>query len=266
MLEVENCSATHWTVGKRGVISWQQEPYLATSPLNAYHLCIMPPKHTLLGEATQRWERDIRKTLEVKALPLPPTIKDHSRTHTQKGEPLKDIEPSPDPRRQRNPSALAELRAGRVPTKYEPEIAEAIISGISNGKTLRQLCAEWKLDMRVPYRWANSHRGFGQALKEARQTYAHWLVDGMVEMEDKIVDGSIHNRAAKVVLESQRWRAAQLNSSHYGDHKHVTVDSRQVSIQVNAARDMQDDVMAELAKKMATRAESLIESKEDDGK
>jgi hypothetical protein len=235
--------------------------YVALRKPTAYYSCTMPPKTTTLGQATKQWEEDIRDTLVVKCLPLPPTIKDHSRTHTQQGTPLKDIEPS----KHRKSNALEELRAGRPPTQYEPEIAEAIVSGISNGKTLRSLCAEWHLDMRVPYRWANSHQGFGQALKEARQVYAHWLVDGMQDLEDKIESDQIHNRAAKVILESQRWRAAQLNSQHYGDHKHVTVDSRQVQIQVNATRDMQDDVMAELAKKMAERAESLIESKADDG-
>jgi hypothetical protein len=55
----------------------------------------------------------------------------------------------------------------------------------------------------------------------ARVRQVDTLIDDMSDIEDKVMSGEIKPEQARVVLESQRWRAIKVAPQKYGDKTNV---------------------------------------------
>jgi len=144
---------------------------------------------------------------------------------------------------------------------WSPEIAEKILLEVADGKSIRSICKRKGMPHRVSvYLWARDCPAFSHALRVAQEMGGDSIVDDMADLEVDVLSGTIHNRAARVVLESRRWRASKMNS-RYGDNKRVEIDLESRSMRVTldgSVRMQQDGQLQSLARDMADRAARLL--------
>jgi len=123
----------------------------------------------------------------------------------------------------------------RVP--YSEEVAEAIIEGLIDGKSLRQICLEPGMPNKSSvFRWMDANPEFATKCARARALMTDDIVDDMVVIEENTLNGSVDPAAARVVLASKQWRAMKLAPKKYGAIKDDS-DSSSLKIIVENAPD-----------------------------
>ena len=144
---------------------------------------------------------------------------------------------------------------------FTPEVAEKILMEVADGKSIRQICRMRGMPHRVSvWLWARDCPAFSHALRAAQSMAGDSVVDDMVGLEQAVLDGEVHNRAARVVLESRRWRASKMNA-RYGDNKRIEVDleSRFMKVTLDGSqRIQQDGKLQDMARLMSERAAKLL--------
>jgi hypothetical protein len=104
-----------------------------------------------------------------------------------------------------------------VETMYPPEIRDAILARIAAGESLRSVCRDEGMPaISAVMRWRDEDADFGNKYARAREAQADVLFDGMAAIEGKVEEGSLKPDAARVILDSQRWRAEKLKPKAYG--------------------------------------------------
>jgi hypothetical protein len=99
---------------------------------------------------------------------------------------------------------------------YPEDIRQVILDRIAAGESLRRVCqSEGMPDKATVLRWL-SDSDFATKYARAREVQADVLFDGMADIEQKIEDGELKPDAARVILDSQRWRAEKLKPKAYG--------------------------------------------------
>jgi hypothetical protein len=110
-------------------------------------------------------------------------------------------------------------------------IQELVIAEIQTGRSLRQVCKEEGMpDFRTVQRWIVSDGQFAVKYARARMAQADTLFDRMEEVEEQVSAGTMDSHAARVVLDSMRWRASKLAPKVYGDRLDVSVSDSRISI------------------------------------
>ena len=111
------------------------------------------------------------------------------------------------------------------------EIQDRVITEIQTGRSLRQVCKEEGMpDFRTVQRWIVSDGQFAVKYARARVAQADTLFDRMEEIEESVKGGTMDSHAARVVLDSMRWRASKLAPKVYGDRLDVSVTDNRISI------------------------------------
>jgi transposase-like protein len=111
------------------------------------------------------------------------------------------------------------------PSKYEPELAQAILDLYAEGMALAEICREEGMPDRVTlWRWRKENAEFATAFARAREANAEAIEDGMARIENRVLSGEIEPQAANVVLSSQRWRARVLHPKRFGDRIELAGD------------------------------------------
>ena len=111
------------------------------------------------------------------------------------------------------------------------EIQERVITEIQTGRSLRQVCKDDGMpDFRTVQRWIVSDGQFAVKYARARVAQADTLFDRMEEIEESVKGGTMDSHAARVVLDSMRWRASKLAPKVYGDRLDVSVTDNRISI------------------------------------
>lgn len=64
--------------------------------------------------------------------------------------------------------------------------------------------------------WLEQDEEFRTKYARAREDQADTIFDGMSEVEDDVISGKLKADAARVVLDSRRWRAEKLKPKKYG--------------------------------------------------
>ena len=105
------------------------------------------------------------------------------------------------------------------PSSYTEEKANEICSILAQDEgSLRSICAREDMPSTdTVLRWLNQHEDFRARYARARLDQAHASVHRMREIEDKILSGELEPNAARVVLDSIKWRASKLGAKVYGD-------------------------------------------------
>jgi hypothetical protein len=111
------------------------------------------------------------------------------------------------------------------------EIQEKVITEIQTGRSLRQVCGDEGMpNFRTVQRWIVSDGSFAVRYARARTAQADTLFDRMEAVEEAVSAGTMDSHAARVVLDSMRWRASKLAPKVYGDRLDVSVSDTRISI------------------------------------
>ena len=126
------------------------------------------------------------------------------------------------------------------------EIEEKIVEEIQTGRSLRQVCSDAGMpNIRTVTRWLTANAEFAHRYARARMAQADVLFDRMEAVEEAVTAGTMDSHAARVVLDSMRWRASKLAPKVYGDRLDVSVSDARISITgaLQAAQSRLIDVM-----------------------
>ena len=111
------------------------------------------------------------------------------------------------------------------------EIQERLVAEIQTGRSLRQVCGDEGMpDIRTVTRWLVADADFAHKYARARMAQADVLFDRMEAVEEAVSAGTMDSHAARVVLDSMRWRASKLAPKVYGDRLDVQVSDARISI------------------------------------
>ena len=111
------------------------------------------------------------------------------------------------------------------------EIQERLVAEIQTGRSLRQVCGDEGMpDIRTVTRWLVADADFAHKYARARMAQADVLFDRMEAVEEAVSAGTMDSHAARVVLDSMRWRASKLAPKVYGDRLDVQVSDSRISI------------------------------------
>ena len=111
------------------------------------------------------------------------------------------------------------------------EIQERLIAEIQTGRSLRQVCADDGMPhFTTVLRWCSADASFASKYTRARVAQADTLFDQMEAVEEAVTAGTMDSHAARVVLDSMRWRASKLAPKVYGDRLDVQVSDTRISI------------------------------------
>lgn len=111
------------------------------------------------------------------------------------------------------------------------EIQDRVVDAIQTGRSLRQVCSDDGMpDFRTVQRWIVSDGQFAVKYTRARVAQADTLFDRMEAVEEAVTAGTMDSHAARVVLDSMRWRASKLAPKVYGDRLDVSVTDTRISI------------------------------------
>lgn len=111
------------------------------------------------------------------------------------------------------------------------EIQDRLVAEIQTGRSLRQVCGDEGMpDIRTVTRWLVADADFAHKYARARMAQADVLFDRMEAVEEAVTAGTMDSHAARVVLDSMRWRASKLAPKVYGDRLDVSVSDARISI------------------------------------
>lgn len=106
---------------------------------------------------------------------------------------------------------------------YPPEIRQTILARIKDGESLRAICAQDGMpDRNTVSRWLEADAEFAAKYARAREDQADAIFESMADVEDGVMTGDLRPDAARVVLESRRWRAEKLKPKKYGNKIEAT--------------------------------------------
>ena len=104
--------------------------------------------------------------------------------------------------------------SGRV--SYSPELAEKILDRISEGESLRRICADDGMpDRRTVLRWLEADQELATKCARARELQADSIFDELREIAE---DGNPEDvQRAKLRVSTLQWMAAKLAPKRYGE-------------------------------------------------
>jgi hypothetical protein len=142
------------------------------------------------------------------------------------------------------------------------EIQERVVAEIQTGRSLRQVCGDEGMpDFRTVQRWVVADGQFAVKYARARVAQADTLFDRMEEVEEQVSAGTMDSHAARVVLDSMRWRASKLAPKVYGDRLDVQVSDSRISITgaLDAAQSRLVDVIDVAPRALTAQVQSADE-------
>ena len=111
------------------------------------------------------------------------------------------------------------------------KIQDQLLAEIQTGRSLRQVCKDEGMPhFTTVLRWVAACPDFATKYTRARIAQADTLFDRMEEVEEAVSAGTMDSHAARVVLDSMRWRASKLAPKVYGDRLDVSVSDNRISI------------------------------------
>jgi hypothetical protein len=110
-------------------------------------------------------------------------------------------------------------------------MVDALLVQIETGKSMREVCRmDGMPDHGTVIRWMRDDAALATKYARARMAQADVLFDRMEAVEEAVSAGTMDSHAARVVLDSMRWRASKLAPKVYGDRLDVQVSDTRISI------------------------------------
>ena len=115
--------------------------------------------------------------------------------------------------------------------KTKADTIELVFKEIEAGRSLVQICREDGMpDRDTVSRWIRESPQLTAGYAHARAMQAETLFGRMGDVEEAVSAGTMDSHAARVVLDSMRWRASKLAPKVYGDRLDVSVSDNRISI------------------------------------
>jgi hypothetical protein len=110
-------------------------------------------------------------------------------------------------------------------------MVDSLLIQIETGKSMREVCRmDGMPDHGTVIRWMRDDAALATRYARARMAQADVLFDRMEAVEEAVSAGTMDSHAARVVLDSMRWRASKLAPKVYGDRLDVQVSDTRISI------------------------------------
>ena len=120
---------------------------------------------------------------------------------------------------------------GFVAYQDKSAIMDRIMAELETGRSLVQVCKDDGMpDRETVSRWMRDEPAYAAKYAYARAMQADTLFSEMADVENKVQAGTMDSHAARVVLDSMRWRASKLAPKVYGDRLDVQVSDTRISI------------------------------------
>jgi len=134
---------------------------------------------------------------------------------------------------------------GLAAIMYPPETRDEILKRIADGESLRAICSDGGMpDRSTVENWLQDDADFSAKYARAREAQADGIFDGMADIEARVSVGDLRPDAARVVLESQRWRAEKLKPKVYGSKTSVEVSG---SLHLKSDEELDREIAAKKA-------------------
>ena len=103
-----------------------------------------------------------------------------------------------------------------MPVAYTSERAEAVLAGMAEGKSLRNVCRELSLDAPGVRKWViDDVEGFGQRYAHARLLQVEAMADEIRDVAEG-ADASNYN-AARLQVDTMKWLMSKVAPRQYGE-------------------------------------------------
>lgn len=122
------------------------------------------------------------------------------------------------------------------PSIYSEELATEICTELSEGKSLRSICARDDMpNISTVWRWIQSNESFRKQYARAKEESADSHADRINEIAEKVLSGEYKDtNAARVALDAFKWTASKLRPKRYGDRLDLgNADDKSFQITVN---------------------------------
>ena len=109
------------------------------------------------------------------------------------------------------------------PTKAKKALMDEIIRRMSEGETLRSICADSHMPARCTVMlWASegNHPEFSEQYRAARVSAGHAHADRIADITRQVEAGTLKPDQARVIMDGLKWSAERLASGAYNP-KHV---------------------------------------------
>lgn len=121
------------------------------------------------------------------------------------------------------------------PSKYSEELARDICSRLSEGVSLRSICAlEEFPSMNTVWRWLDEIPEFRERYAKAKQESADALAEDIQRIADATLRNEYDPRAAKVAMDGYKWVASKLKPQKYGDKLDMTTNGKDLPTPIYA--------------------------------
>ena len=143
---------------------------------------------------------------------------------------------APAKKQLKNVASTASLPPGKkgAPTIKTPAILEAILAGISLGKSARTMCIEVGISQRVLWNWLANDQELMRNYLRAKELCVDAYAEEIIEISDdgtrdtyldekgrEVVNRDVIARA-QLRIDARKWYAARLAPKKYGDKLPVT--------------------------------------------
>lgn len=115
---------------------------------------------------------------------------------------------------------------GRM-SEYAPEIGDAICELITEGNSVREICAVQEMPaMSTIFRWLSVHKEFAEQYARAKEVQTERMADELVEIADDEsgdVSGELRMpngvavQRARLKVDTRKWLLSKLQPKKYGD-------------------------------------------------
>lgn len=106
------------------------------------------------------------------------------------------------------------MPGGRSST-YTQEMSDKICDALSDGKSLRTVCAQEGFPERITvFKWLREREGFAAQYARAKQEAADALADDMTAIAD---DETLDPNSRRIRVDTRKWIASKLKPRVYGD-------------------------------------------------
>lgn len=134
---------------------------------------------------------------------------------------------------------------------------DGILKSMAGGASLRKACNEAEVAHNSFIDLVMDDKDIFDRYARARKAQAEWLFDSIGMIEDGTLAGKIDPQAAKVVIESRKWRLAKLHPKEYGDKSQVDMISSDGSMATKPATmisfaDLTPEERTDIARKLFT--------------
>lgn len=103
-----------------------------------------------------------------------------------------------------------------------PELFDELLEEISNGKSVFKVCRERNLSRDAFYNYIESEETLKDRYIKAREERGDRCLDKIEEYQTSLINGLIDAATARVLIDTEKWKACKFYPKMYGDKQEIT--------------------------------------------